>query len=172
MPHHHHHHHHRATRRGQRLPMLRACAAECDLSDREQVGQGPLATRVRLRRHALAPRMARRVVREQADGVLAAVLVERCALVAGELVTSALRRTNGAVEFSVEIDAGAVTLRVRDRQPLSALAAGSDVWAGCRHGRDITTGLVHSWGYARDESGAQLWATVRDRARPGLARTA
>ena len=168
----HPHPHHRAMHRGQPGAGGTASGGGRVVRDPASGGQGPTGTRIRLRRHALAPRVARRLERHQAEGVCPAVLVERCALVAGELVTTALRRTSGVVEFSVEIEAGAVTLRVRDRRPRSTLAAGSDPWAGCRHGREITTRLAQSWGYARDESGAELWAILRHSAQPSPTRAA
>ena len=64
----------------------------------------PIARTVRLRPHSLAPRAARRIVREEATGALTGRLVDRCALVAGELVADAIRRTSRAVDFIVETE--------------------------------------------------------------------
>ncbi len=117
--------------------------------------------RIRLRPHSLAPRLARHLVREQTRPLLDRQLAEKCALVAGALITSAIRRPNDVVEFSLDISDGTVTLRARESYQLGWLAVGADPWEGCRHGQQITGRLAQSWGYERAETGGQLWASLR-----------
>jgi hypothetical protein len=126
-----------------------------------RAGEASGRARIRLRPHSLARRLARSLVREQTRPWLDRQLAEKCALVAGALITSAIRRTNDVVEFSLDIRDGTVTLRTRESQQLSWLAVGADPWEGYRHGQQITAQLAQSWGYERTETGGELWASLR-----------
>lgn len=129
----------------------------------------PNRSHIRLGPSIYAPRVARRTVFSLAAAAqIPQHLVDDTALVAAEIVTSAIRRTRAEIEFSVEVNADEVWLTVRDHHPRRPLL-GRDSHAGSLRRTAIVDRLADSWGSRRRASGWETWAVLRAD-RPGRSR--
>jgi hypothetical protein len=116
---------------------------------------------VTLRPRAVAPRVARRLLRDLARGSrLPSRVVDDAAFVLGELVTMSLQQVGGRTVVTVQLDQREITVRVHD-DASDGKALRHVHTAGATRQWDVVRRLAASWGYSRDELQRELWATVR-----------
>ena len=120
-------------------------------------------------RHS-APRAARKLAYDLCQQAGSTVLVDNAALVAGELVRTSIHQTRAAVTLQLTCEPGQVTLRVRDGGSGSPIRD-DKTDAGAVRCWDIVRRLAVTWGFAEQQSGREMWATLRDE-RQRLARIA
>lgn len=130
------------------------------MSEPESVSTTSQVT-VALQPKASALLHVRRAVRSaSARFTLPARIVGEAALVASEMVMNSIRQVHAAVEFSVEVDAASITLRVRDHGACPPLSDRIVSGAAQRY-HDVMRRLATSWGFSIGESGREVWAVLR-----------
>ena len=116
---------------------------------------------LRLRRHHIAHRVARRLVHTTCDrSWLPAGVVDAAAVLAGELVRCSAAERRAGLSVSVEVDAAGVTVRVRDGS-VDRAPFGSSGSAAARRRGEVVRRLATAWGCATGAGERQVWATLR-----------
>lgn len=123
---------------------------------------GVTRRRMRLGPSVYAPRVARRAVFDLAcTAQIPPRLADDAALVAGEIVTGAIRRTRSAVDVTIEIGLGNVHIEVEGHHPARQLLGG-DESAGSLRRTAVVSRLADAWGNRRRASGWAVWAVFGD----------
>jgi hypothetical protein len=73
---------------------------------------------------------------------------------------NSIRQVHAAVEFSVEVDAAGIMLRVRDHGACPPLPDRHLTGAAQRY-HDVMRRLATSWGFSIGETGREVWAVLR-----------
>jgi anti-sigma regulatory factor (Ser/Thr protein kinase) len=127
--------------------------------------------RVDLPANPHAPSMARRTVTATLTAAGLPDHVDTAALLASELVTNALRHGGGPEELVVEIDAGGVSVAVRDGSPQPPREEPPDGPGAVRvvdgglsesgRGLLLVDMLADSWGWRPEAGGKLVWFRLR-----------
>jgi hypothetical protein len=116
----------------------------------------------RLAAEPLAPAKARSLAAEAMAASGPEALADDVALLASELVASAIRQTEAPVELTVDAHDEMVRIEVRDDQPGSWPALEADQGRG-GHGMQVVTDLADSWGASSVTGGGTVvWCELRE----------